>query len=76
MDVVTGMVSGITLQRWVKRAVVLTGLGLALGLAACGERPGRDDEVLYTEAYPDLASTLFRLCPIRRRCWRSTSTAC
>ena len=56
MDVVTGMVSGITLQRLVKRAVVLTGLGLVLGLAACGERPGRDDEVLYTEAYPDLAS--------------------
>ncbi len=35
---------------------MLHGLGLLLGLAACGERPGRDDEVLYTEAYPDLAS--------------------
>ena len=56
MDVVTGMVSGITLQRLIRRAVVLTGMGLVLGLAACGERPGRDDEVLYQQAYPDLAS--------------------
>lgn len=32
------------------------GLCFVLGLAACGNRPGRDDEVLYADAYPDLAS--------------------
>lgn len=31
-------------------------LAAALGLSACGNRPGRDDEVLFTNAYPDLAS--------------------
>lgn len=34
-------------------------IGLLAGsavLAACGDRPGRDDEVLFTDPYPDLAS--------------------
>jgi outer membrane protein OmpA-like peptidoglycan-associated protein len=27
-----------------------------VGLSACGDRPGRDDEVLFADPYPDLAS--------------------
>ena len=31
-------------------------LAATVGLSACGDRPGRDDEVLFTDPYPDLAS--------------------
>lgn len=31
-------------------------LAATAGLTACGDRPGRDDEVLFTDPYPDLAS--------------------
>ena len=40
------------LRHWLT-VVLLAGTA---GLVACGDQPGRDDEVLFTDPYPDLAS--------------------